>query len=89
VSIFSVFSWKEELKVHVHSGPDCERSCSIGRGVHVVLQPYCPVLQDRRHQVREEPSEGHPTDTRTAEYDPMGLHDPQQGHSLFSRMNVI
>jgi hypothetical protein len=35
------------------SGSDWERSCSIGRGVHAVLQPYYPVLQGRKHQARQ------------------------------------
>jgi hypothetical protein len=32
--------------------PNWERSCSIIRGVNAVVQPYCHVLQDRRHQAR-------------------------------------
>jgi hypothetical protein len=37
------------------SGPGWERSCSIGRGEHAVLQPYYPVLQDRRYKARQKP----------------------------------
>jgi hypothetical protein len=67
---------------------DMKQSCTIGRGVSVVQQPYCHVLQERRRQARQttllscfkKKSEEPPTDPKMAD-DPFDPDDPQPGHS--------
>jgi hypothetical protein len=74
-----------------HIDPDWEWSCSFGRGVIAVLQPYCHVLQEKRHQARqtsllcyfEKKREEPVTDPKMTENDPVDPDYLQPGH--FSR----
>jgi hypothetical protein len=67
---------------------DWEQSCCIRRGVSAVLQSYCHVLQETRHQARKitlyyfkNKSGEPPIDPKMPDDDPANPDDPQPRHS--------
>jgi hypothetical protein len=70
--------------------PDWEWSCSIGRGVNALLQPYCHALQERRCQARPTTLLSYfKKNSEEPPIDPLNPDDQQTGHPLVSNAYVF